>query len=200
MNKIYTIGHSIHTTERFLELLAMHSITVVCDVRSSPYSSYNPQFNRENLIKDLKAKRIAYVYLGKELGPRSDDPDCYAENRVQYDLIAGTQLFQQGLDRLREGMKKYRIALMCAEKDPVTCHRTILVCRHLRTEDIEILHILEDGSLENNRDSEKRLMRLLKMPETTLFETPEELLEKTYDLQGRKIAYTVNPEDADTPY
>jgi uncharacterized protein (DUF488 family) len=196
MNTLYTIGHSTHTIEHFLELLAMHAITAVCDVRSSPYSSYNPQFNREHLIKDLKAKKIAYVYLGRELGPRSEDPDCYVENRVQYDRIAGTQLFQQGLKRVKEGMKKYRIALMCAEKDPVTCHRTILVCRYLREDNLEIQHILENGSLENNKDSERRLMRLLRVPEATLFETLEEQVEKAYDLQSRKIAYTISPESS----
>jgi len=198
MQTVFTIGHSTHTTEEFLALLERHAVTAVCDVRSRPYSRFNPQFNRENLIKDLKTKHIAYVYLGRELGPRSDDPDCYIDNRVQYDRIAGTQLFQKGLKRVKEGMKKYRIALMCAEKDPIVCHRTILVCRHLRGSDVEIQHIREDGLLESNKDAEKRLMRLLKVPAATLFESPEELVEKAYDLQSRKIAYTADkdPEEA----
>jgi uncharacterized protein (DUF488 family) len=191
MNTLYTIGHSTHTIEHFLKLLVRHSITAVCDVRSSPYSSYNPQFNRNNLMKDLKQKNITYVYLGEELGPRSDDPQCYLDNKIQYDLIAKTQIFQDGLNRIREGMKKYRIALMCAEKDPIMCHRTILVCRHLRGDDLGMQHILEDGSIENNTDSEKRLMRLLKVPQATLFDSPEELIAKAYDIQGQKIAHTL---------
>jgi len=167
----------------------MHAITAICDVRSSPYSNYNPQFNREKLIKDLKGQNIGYVYLGKELGPRSDGPGCYIDNRVQYNRIAETSLFQEGLSRLKEGMKKYSIALMCAEKDPIMCHRTILVCRYLRTDGLEIKHILEDGNLENNKASEQRLMQDLKIPEVTLFEKSTDQIEKAYDLQSQKIAY-----------
>lgn len=190
MNKLYTIGHSTHTVEKFLNLLSKHAINAICDVRSSPYSSYNPQFNRESLIKDLKEQKIAYVYLGKELGPRSDDPACYIDNKVQYDRIAKTSMFLEGLSRVTDGMKKYSIALMCAEKDPIMCHRTILVCRHLRANDLEILHILEDGSLENNKDAEKHLMKLLKM-ERDLFITTEEQIERAYDQQSQKIAHTI---------
>ena len=197
MKQLYTIGHSTHTVEYFIELLSMHSITAVCDVRSSPYSKYNPQFNRENLIKDLQRNNIAYVYLGKELGPRSDDSDCFVENKVQYDRLAKTTLFQEGLDRVREGIKTYTIALMCAEKDPITCHRTILVCRHLRDKDIKILHILEDGRLEKNEESQLRLMQALKIPEFTLFESATDQIEKAYDLQSSKIAY-FQKEDVET--
>jgi uncharacterized protein (DUF488 family) len=130
----YTIGHSTHTAERFIALLKLHEIKAVCDVRSSPYSSYNPQFNREAIQSELKKHRIAYVYLGKELGPRSDDPGCYENGRVQYGLLAETDLFHEGNRRVKEGMKSYRIALMCSEKDPVMCHRTILVCRRLASD------------------------------------------------------------------
>lgn len=189
MNKLYTIGHSTHTTEKFIELLKMHSITAVCDVRSSPYSKFNPQYNRETISMDLKKQNIAYVFLGRELGPRTEEENCYIDGKVQYDLIAKTSLFHHGISRLKEGMKSYRIALMCAEKDPVTCHRTILICRQLRADDIDIYHILEDGTLEKNRDSERRLMKMLKIPELQLFETPEELVAQAYRKQSEKIAY-----------
>jgi len=139
---LYTIGHSTHSTEKFVELLSEHSITAVCDVRSSPYSKYNPQFNRETIQKDLKGYGISYVFLGKELGPRSDDPSCYKEGKVQYHKLAEADSFRHGLERIKKGMQSYRIALMCSEKDPVTCHRTILICRHLRPDEIEIRHIL----------------------------------------------------------
>jgi uncharacterized protein (DUF488 family) len=189
MKELFTIGHSTHTIDRFIELLSMHGITAVCDVRSQPYSKFNPQFNREVLQSELKRHGIAYVYLGKELGPRSDDPDCYENGRVRYDLLAKTDLFQEGLRRLREGMKSYRIALMCAEKDPIMCHRTILVCRHLEDDLTGIRHILEDGSIEENKDSIKRLRELLKMSEQDLFTPPEGMIQRAYDIQGEKIAY-----------
>lgn len=195
MNELYTVGHSTHSSEKFIELLEAHSITAVCDVRSSPYSKHNPQFNRETVRGELKKHGIAYVYLGKELGPRSGDPTCYENGRVSYEKLAETELFRQGLDRLRAGMKSYRIAMMCAEKDPVTCHRTILICRNLGKDDVDIRHILEDGSLEKNRDAEKRLMRMLKIPETSLFDSPEDLVQRAYGRQGEKIAYKAKPDE-----
>ncbi|MBW1699595.1 MAG: DUF488 domain-containing protein [Deltaproteobacteria bacterium] len=190
MYELYTIGHSNHTIERFFELLSIHSITAICDVRSSPYSKFNPQFNRETLRAELKRKSITYVFLGKELGPRSDDPACYVNGKVRYSALAKTDLFQQGLQRLRKGMKFYRIALMCAEKDPILCHRTILVCRQLRDSGVNIRHILDDGSIEEHPDSVRRLLRTLKLQDTNLFKSPDEIIEEAYDIQGEKIAYT----------
>ena len=86
-------------------------------------------------------------------------------------------------------METYRIALMCAEKDPVMCHRTILVCRHLREQGIKIKHILEDGSIEENSDTIRRLMQMLKIQETNLFQSTEEIIQSAYDIQSEKIAY-----------
>ncbi|MDQ1334517.1 MAG: hypothetical protein QG552_1467, partial [Thermodesulfobacteriota bacterium] len=94
-----------------------------------------------------------------------------------------------GLRRVRQGMASYRVALMCSEKDPVTCHRTILVCRHLREKGTRIRHILEDGSVENNDLTIKKLMDLLKLPDSDLFTSPKEMVERAYDIQGDKIAY-----------
>jgi uncharacterized protein (DUF488 family) len=200
MKGIYTIGHSTHPIDEFIGLLKMHGITAVADVRSDPYSRYNPQFNRENLQPELKRHAIAYVFLGKELGPRSDDPACYEDGKVSYRRLARTTVFQEGLKRVRQGMGSYRIALMCSEKDPITCHRTILVCRHLLESGARILHILEDGSIEENDALIKRLMELLKLSDKDLFTTPEEMVQRAYDIQGEKIAFvprnhTASPED-----
>jgi uncharacterized protein (DUF488 family) len=180
--------------ETFIQLLAKHGITAVCDVRSAPYSKYTPQFNYESIREQLKKAGIQYVYLGKELGPRSDDPACYLDGKVQYNLLALTSRFKEGLARIKKGVEDYKVALMCAEKDPAVCHRTILICRHLRAEDLEISHILEDGNLEDNRDTERRLMKMLKIPERTLFDRPEDLVEQAYDKQGGRISYTINSE------
>lgn len=203
-NRLFTIGHSSHDIETFLGLLRRHGVTAVCDVRSAPYSRHAPQFSYKAIRQQLTAEGIQYVYLGKELGPRSKDPACYRDGKVRYDLLAATAAFQEGLARVRSGMREFRVALMCAEKDPVACHRTILVCRHLRAPWIDIWHILEDGTLEDNRDTEKRLMKMLKIPERTLFDPPEDLVERAYDLQGERIAYLPeavvpeNPEGATT--
>ncbi len=194
MRQIYTIGHSNHGVEKFIQLLKQHSITAVCDIRSAPYSKYTPQFNYESIRQQLKVAGIQYVCLGKELGPRSEDPACYVDGKIRYDLLAQTDRFKEGLAWVKKGVETYRVALMCAEKDPAVCHRTILVCRHLKGMDFEISHILEDGSLEDNRDTERRLMKMLKIPEQTLFERPEDLVERAYNEQGNRIAYTIKTE------
>ncbi len=172
----------------------MHSITAVADVRSVPYSQLNPQFNRESLRKDLRKAGVAYVFLGKELGGRSDEPDCYINGKLQYQCLANKDTFLDGLDRLQNGMKDYRIALMCAERDPATCHRTILICRNLRHTDIDICHIWADGKLESNPHLEQRLIKILGIAQNHLFEgeenvSPEELILRAYDIQADKIAY-----------
>jgi uncharacterized protein (DUF488 family) len=197
MNRLLTIGHSNHPIERFIELLRIHEVTALGDVRSSPYSSFNPQFNRENLQRALKEHGIAYVFLGQELGPRSEDPSCYLDGRVQYDLLARTAVFRRGIERLRAGLETHRIALMCAEKDPITCHRMILVCRALRSEPIEIDHILEDGRIEPLRESELRLVHALKMPQLRLFEKVDDLILRAYHTQARKIAFARDDESND---
>jgi len=191
MFELFTIGHSVHSMERFIDLLKMHAISAICDVRSSPWSRYTPHFNRELLKDALARQRISYIYLGTELGPRSDDPTCYERGKVQYKRLADREIFQQGLARLRKGMETHRIALLCAEKDPVTCHRMLLVCRYLRADDLVIRHILEDGAIEDNGDSEARLMRLLKIDPADLFSTRAEQIEWAYDLQSEKVAYTL---------
>ncbi len=128
---IFTVGHSTHSAELFLALLRQHQVVAVADVRSSPFSQFNPQFNREPLEQCLKANGIRYVFLGKELGARSEDRSCYLDGRVQYGRLAQTPLFQSGLDRVLQGAAKYRVALMCAEKEPLECHRTLLVAKAL---------------------------------------------------------------------
>lgn len=186
---LFTVGHSTHTLQHFFYLLKLHSITALCDVRSKPYSRTNPQFNREDLKMALSDQGIAYVFLGRELGARSEDPTCYDDGKVQYDRLARTDLFRDGLDRIQEGAKKYRIALMCSEKEPLDCHRTILVARHLHALGFEVQHILADGGLESHKDALKRLIQAFNLPDHDMFRTHEDVVEDAYHIQGERIAY-----------
>lgn len=187
---LYTIGHSTHTAEKVIELLRQHGVTAVADVRSQPYSRMNPQFNREAFSSRLKDAGIAYVFLGRELGARSEDRSCYENGKVQYDRLARTPLFSAGLERILRGMKTQTIALMCAEKDPITCHRAILVCRYLVARGLQVAHILEDGSLESHDDAVSRLLRELGLLECDLFRSREEVLDDAYTRRAHEIAYT----------
>jgi uncharacterized protein (DUF488 family) len=186
---VFTIGHSNHPLENFLQLLGRHQISAVCDVRSQPYSRMNPQYNREKLRQSLLDRDIAYVFLGRELGARSEDPGCYVNGKVQYELLAKTELFRSGIARVVDGAERYRIAVMCAEKEPANCHRTVLVSRSLEAESVEVWHILADGRLEAHRDVMLRLREKLHMPEGDLFRSPDEILEDTYRAQGRRIGF-----------
>lgn len=190
---IFTIGHSTHSQEHFIALLRQHGIVALCNVRSTPYSRVNPQFNREELRQSLRANGIIYVFLGKELGARSEDPACYEHGKVQYDRLANTDLFRRGIERVQEGMKKYKLAIMCAEKEPLECHRTILVARHLAALGLDVQHIHADGRLESHMDAVSRLVRMLNLPEHNMFHSREELLADAYHLQEERIAYESGP-------
>ncbi|MFQ5799929.1 MAG: DUF488 family protein [Bacteroidota bacterium] len=187
---IYTIGHSTHAVDWFIELLLRHAITAVGDVRSAPYSQMNPQFNRELLRHTLKEAGISYVFLGEELGARSKDPSCYRHAKVDYELLARTELFRSGLERVREEARTQRLALMCAEKDPLDCHRTILVARNLVEQGLPVSHILSDGNVESHDQSMSRLMRMLRIGEDDLFRSREDAIRDAYRKRGEAIAYT----------
>ena len=189
MNKtvLYTVGHSTHETKAFVALLKQHDITALCDVRSQPYSRYNPQYNREILKDEIKMHGIHYVYLGKELGARSDNAQCYANGQVQFARLARDETFQCGLTRLRNGASEHKIALMCAEKDPLDCHRMILVTRQLRGE-FSVHHICADGAIETNQQAEHRLMKLVGIRPSALI-ADEDNIAAAYDKRGERIAY-----------
>lgn len=187
---IYTIGHSKHPIDRFIALLQQHGIDALADVRSTPYSRFNPQFNKEKLTAALAAAGIRYVFLGEELGARSKDPSCYEDGgRVSYAKLASTDLFRHGLERLLTGMRDHRIAIMCAEREPLDCHRTILVARELEKAGVPVTHILHDGSLEPNVQAMQRLAADLELAPTDLFRTSDDLIEQAYDKQASRIAY-----------
>lgn len=158
--KLFTVGHSNHSIDRFIDLLLLHGITAVADVRSYPYSRRLPHFSQASLKQSLTESGIAYVFLGKQLGARPKDPTCYVDGKACYELIAATEAFSEGLERILAGSERHQIALMCAEQDPITCHRTVLVCQHLRDSGLEIQHILKTGTLESHQHLEDRLLKL----------------------------------------
>ena len=187
--QIFTVGHSNHSIEHLIEILKSHEITALADVRSTPFSRFNPQFNKGPLAKALKKNGISYVFLGKELGARSEDKSLYEGGRVQYRRLAKTGLFRSGLDRLINGAQTHRISLMCAEKEPLDCHRTILVARELANQGLLVAHIHADGRVESHTQAVDRLMGILGIPREDLFRPREDLINEAYTRQEAKIAY-----------
>ena len=179
---IYTIGHSNHSIDAFIELLRGADVDAVADVRSVPYSKRYPQFQKAPLAQHLKAAGIAYVFLGKELGARPDNPECYVDGRASYERIAALPAFAEGLSRLEDGAQRHRVALMCAEREPLHCHRTLLVSRHLIRRGNPIVHLLADGRREAGGDAEARMASEMGLAEEDMFLTGEQRIEEAYRL------------------
>jgi uncharacterized protein (DUF488 family) len=186
---VLTIGHSTHTYERFLKLLRGAGVTAVADVRTSPYSRHFPQFNRDTLKQELRADNIAYSFLGKELGGRPSGHQFYCEGVADYEKMASTEEFRKGLDRVVEGTKKYRIAMMCSEHDPLDCHRCLLVARALTERGVEVKHVLSDGRLVSQSDIENRLLDIAGRENDDMFAPREERLGDAYRRRARKVAF-----------
>jgi uncharacterized protein (DUF488 family) len=207
---LFTVGHSNQTLTQLVARLKRHGIDAVADVRSMPYSRRLPQFNRPELEAELPRHGMSYVFLGDELGARREEETAYDGLQAAYERVAQLPAFQLGLERVLRGVNKgLTLALLCAERDPLTCHRAILVSRHLQARGVEVEHILGDGSLESHRALEQRMRRALQKlgvlkpssgdiqldllgremahPPTI---NPEQELEEAYRQQGRRIAYT----------
>ena len=170
-------------------MLSANGINAVADVRSRPFSRRNPQFNKDRLAATLAQHGIAYVFLGKELGARSEDASCYEDGRVQYPRLAATPVFKAGIERVLAGAQKYRLALMCAEKEPLDCHRTLLVSRALDGLGVSIAHILADATVEPQEKTLSRLIDMVGLSKEDLFQERAELVARACSLREEKIAY-----------
>lgn len=190
-NTLFTIGHSNQSLAEFMELLAANGVTAIADVRSQPSSGRYPHFNGDVLKEHLRGAGVDYVFLGRELGARRQERDCYVDGRVRYERIVRSDVFLRGLERLRRGGVRYRIALMCAEKEPLDCHRTILICRALSRE-FDIRHIIGPNEVESHEDCEERLLDRHHLTSRDLFRDPEEVLDDAYALQAKQIEYTAS--------
>lgn len=173
----------------FLHVLALHQINVIADVRSQPYSRRYPHFSKQALELSLAEAGVHYVYLGRELGARRGERECYVDGAVDFDLVANLPLFASGLARLQADLLKYRVALLCAEKDPLDCHRALLVARHA-ARFAEISHILADGTLEPHTKTERRLLEQYEWDDPDMFRPRENRLAKAYARRGAEIAWS----------
>jgi len=168
---LYTVGHSNHEFETFLNLLDDNGIQVVVDVRSSPYSRYTAHFNREAIQQNLRHFDIRYVYMGHMLGGHPDEDEFYdTEGHVLYWRVAESQRFRHGISQLVEGAEEYCVALMCSEEDPTDCHRRKLIGRVLKDERIEVLHIRGDGRIQTEQEIAELEEREKSHGQETLFD------------------------------
>lgn len=204
MGRLFTIGYSGQDMRGFVGLLGANRVDVVCDVRSTPYSTYKPDFSRGPFRAHLNSAGMKYIFLGNELGARPKDRSCYVEGQATYDRIAKSSFFAQGLARVRAGVEQLNLALVCSESDPIECHRAVLVCRNLSDLRSRIAHIHGDGSLEEQDAFDERLVDKHETAPPPLLRNPslwEAAVAAAYAKQGDAIAYrerypTAGPEDA----
>ena len=185
---ILTIGHSNHPPDVFLELLERHAVALLADVRSAPYSRLHPQFRKGPLAAVLAARGIGYAHLGDSLGGRPKDASCYENGRVRYDRMAATEGFRAGLQRLIGLARRRRTVLMCAEADPLHCHRALLVAPALDRLGIDVRHIhAADGALEPHAQSMDRLLERCGLaPQGDLLATRAASIAQAIDCASRR--------------
>jgi uncharacterized protein (DUF488 family) len=181
---IYTIGYAGTKLQQFVEILKQHNITVIIDVRSNPKSRYFYDFNDKNLIKILPQHNIQYLHFGKEFGARQANQVFYTSGILDYEAFAQSRQFQIGIEKVKSLIESdENICLMCAEIDPINCHRAILCGKQLYDIGFEVKHIVAKRNglitIETHKDIEQRLLTIYKTNDLT----------NSYKLQNQKIGY-----------
>jgi uncharacterized protein (DUF488 family) len=203
LHPLFTVGHSILEFENFAALLKDHGVELVVDVRSTPQSARLPHFSQPAFEKLLGAEQIAYLFLGEELGGRPDDADAYrSDGLVDYGVRRKSYAFRAGLERLQNELRGRSIAMMCAEEDPLECHRFLMVCPELIKLGVFPLHIRKGSQIETQEAAENRLLASTgfeAVAANTLFPGARtEALEDAYRLQAERFAFRVKPFALDT--
>jgi uncharacterized protein (DUF488 family) len=198
LRPLFTVGHSILEFGPFAKLLKDRRVELVADVRTVPQSARLPHFSQPAFEKLLDGEHVLYLFLGEELGGRPDDVDAYRSNGV-VDYIARRKsyAFQRGVERLLKELEGRSVAMMCAEEDPLECHRFLMICPELVKLGVRPLHIRKGGQIETQEAAENRLLAangFAAIAANTLFpEARAEALENAYRLQADRYAFRVRP-------
>jgi uncharacterized protein (DUF488 family) len=184
--------------DEFVQLLGRHRVEILIDVRSQPVSGRFPHFTGATLQKILTGEGIDSLFLGEELGGRPDDPEVYGpDGVVDYRARRKSYAFNAGIERVEREIESTRMALMCAEDDPIECHRFLMICPELVARELRPQHLRKDGSVETQEAAEERLLQVTGFADVaanTLFPGARpEALEKALELQARKCAFRVDP-------
>jgi len=201
-HQLFTLGHSVMEFPVLLNLLRQFEIKCVADVRSRPRSQRFPQFDQSELQGTLRDASIRYLFLGEELGGRPEDPKAYrSDGLADYRARRKSRSFAAGMERVLSELERGDLALLCAEEDPLSCHRFLMICPELVAMGIAPLHIRKEGICETQHDAEDRLLQVQGMAAVagaSLFpEDREAALESSYLAQSEKYAFRVDPRELD---
>ena len=199
--QLYTIGHSTYPIEHFLERIKKNNVQYVIDVRSIPYSKYASQYNSNVLKEALKRENIEYFHMGKAFGARQEDTNFYPNGYLDFELFRNSDIFIRGMKNIESGLEKYNIALMCTEKNPIDCHRAIMVGRGFELDGVDVKHILPDGSVMTQDELNSKLLDMFfpGRSQLSLFDlgnekSEEEYLKEAYVLRNKDIGYKIGSE------
>jgi uncharacterized protein (DUF488 family) len=193
---LFSIGHSNTPADRFIELLRAAGVNAVADLRSTPFSRFFPWFSRKTLEVRLAQAGIAYRWYGEPLGGRPGDPGLYRDGVADYDAMAAQPDYRAGLERLIGDASRHRICIMCAEREPLDCHRCLLVARSLTEQGLAVGHILHDGAIEPHEATEQRLLAWDSAQRDLLEPGQSSRLAAAYGRRARAVAYRAKPKRA----
>jgi hypothetical protein len=206
-DRFFSIGHSHHTIADLMALLRQAGVTAIADVRSQPFSRRLPHFNRSELEAALRENDLAYAFLGDSLGGRPARPSLYdTDGRVDYERVRQESFFQFGLDVLIEAGETHRIAMLCAEEDPLDCHRGLMIAPALVERGITPQHLRGNGTVESTPALEQRLLvetgvgaGILNglFAATILDEERRFCVDEAYRIMGRRKAYRLRGDETD---
>ncbi len=190
---LFSIGHSNIPIDRFIWMLHGAGVNAIADVRSKPVSRYCPWFSAKNLATRLQQEGMLYLSFGESLGGRPSDPALYCDGAVDYDAMAKRPEFSAALDRLLAEAARRRICLMCAEREPLDCHRGLLVARALAERELTVGHILHDGTIEPHTTTEQRLLAWSGPAADVFVGGQRERVAAAYHSRTRAVAYRAKP-------
>ena len=189
-NPIHTVGHSNMSVDELAVMLKQRGITRVIDVRSTPYSRYVPEFNRDNIRATLDRNGVGYTHMGDALGGRPQDDRLYdKDGRANYELMAQEKTFQDGVRQVEHMAEESHTLLMCTEADPLRCHRTLLVSQKLASRGADIIHLMRDGQQESHEETMEKLLALWKLLPDGRGMTHRQITQEAVRNQAAKVAY-----------
>ena len=203
METVYTIGYTAFEINSFINVLKKYEISCLIDVRSVPKSSYYKDFDDTNLSFLLKKHGILYRNYKQEFGARQEDKSFYnKKGYLDFDVFSNSEQFKSGINKIRKAQQLgHIVCLLCAEKDPINCHRAILIGRNLDKNGFCVRHILANEKYCEQSEIDMRLLEKYfpNRKQLSLFNennlTDDEALEKAYQLKNEEIGFRLEGEE-----
>lgn len=197
--EIFAIGHSNYPYDKLIEMIKRYGIDCVVDIRETPYSKYNTQYNREALRESLKSSGFTYVYMGHEFGAKRQTKESYNDDGyADFKKVIKEELFLKGIERITKGLQMgYKIVLLGAMQDPIRCHRSIMLGKYLNEKGFDVKYIMHEGNIVNQDYIEEDLLNKYFSDRNQLSidsllgtdKSREEMIEEGYKLANKEIGY-----------